>query len=205
MMCTEPVPRTRVPSEDPEKQHSHSRDSVPPREPALDDIENAYALKEISESNTIPEEFPFKNLTFAHIVNQIWHFSSVDHGPRCKFQYLQVLPQAKDSVDTCIGYNTLFVGPNVPKAELDNGETLPEGQRIWTWLILTDDGRNQCTGIRAQSADCCRNCDFNPGEPIPQTAWSINRWPAENPGHRAEEFSEYLLGCLQAACKCVRE
>lgn len=70
--------------EDPEKQHSHSRDSAPPREPVIDDIENAYALKEISERNTIPDDLLFKNLTFAHITNQIWHFSSVDYGPRCK-------------------------------------------------------------------------------------------------------------------------
>lgn len=43
-------------------------------------------------------------------------------------------------LDTCIGYNTLYTGSNVPRQELDNGEDLPEGRRIWSWLILTEDG-----------------------------------------------------------------
>lgn len=48
--------------------------------------------------------------------------------------------QAHTMLDTCIGYNTLFLGPDVPRHELDNGEDLPEGQRLWSWLILTEDG-----------------------------------------------------------------
>lgn len=88
-MCTEPVPRTRVSYDEAEKQQPHSRDSAPPRPSALEDIENAYALKEISERNTIPDGFSFKDLTFAHVTNQIWHFCSVDHGPRCELQHLR--------------------------------------------------------------------------------------------------------------------
>lgn len=45
-------------------------------------------------------------------------------------------------LDTCIGYNTLFVAPDVPRSELYNGEDLPEGFRVWSWLILTEDGMN---------------------------------------------------------------
>lgn len=56
---------------------------------------------------------------------------------------LRALPRAKSDIDTCIGYNTLYVGSHVPESELSNGETLPEGQRLWSWLILTDDGKSQ--------------------------------------------------------------
>lgn len=52
-----------------------------------------------------------------------------------------VLCQTKADIDTCIGYNTLFVGSDVPQGELSNGELLPDGQRIWSWLILTEDGK----------------------------------------------------------------
>lgn len=44
------------------------------------------------------------------------------------------------AVDTCIGYNTLFVTPGVPKETNENGRDLPEGKRLWNWLILCDDG-----------------------------------------------------------------
>lgn len=83
-MCTEPVPHTKKPTATPEKGHSHLRDVAPPVERDVDDIENAYALNEISEINTIPDSLSLKHLTFAHVTNQIWHFSSVDHGPRCE-------------------------------------------------------------------------------------------------------------------------
>lgn len=93
-MCTEPVPRTQIPDEGSERQDSQSSHPAPPRDPDLDDIENGYTHKEISEINTIPGS-SLEELTFAHITHQIWHFSSVDHGPRCKSQYFLVLPQAK--------------------------------------------------------------------------------------------------------------
>lgn len=40
-------------------------------------------------------------------------------------------------LDTCIGYNSLYVIPNV---ETTNGKDLPDGKRLWSWLILFDDG-----------------------------------------------------------------
>ena len=62
-----------------------------------------------------------RNVSFGQIVNEIWHFCSVDWGDR----YL------------CLGYNSLF---SVPEGRLDNGPYKPEGKRIWTRLILCDDG-----------------------------------------------------------------
>ena len=40
-------------------------------------------------------------------------------------------------LDTCIGYNSLYY---VPKLEMPNGKGLPDGRRLWSWLILFDDG-----------------------------------------------------------------
>ena len=44
---------------------------------------------------------------------------------------------ANEYVDTCIGYNSLHT---VPKVEMFNGKELPDGKRLWSWLILFDDG-----------------------------------------------------------------
>ncbi|KAJ5883600.1 uncharacterized protein N7473_010486 [Penicillium subrubescens] len=81
----------------------------------LDDIENGSAMTKKYQSAS------FEGLTFGQVTDQIWHFSSVDYGPRY----------------TCVGYNTLFVAPGVP---VENGKDLPEGTRLWSWLILCDDG-----------------------------------------------------------------
>ncbi|EAU39012.1 conserved hypothetical protein [Aspergillus terreus NIH2624] len=39
--------------------------------------------------------------------------------------------------NTCTGYNSLHVVPNV---NVSNGKHLPDGIRLWSWLILCDDG-----------------------------------------------------------------
>ncbi|KAJ5091607.1 hypothetical protein NUU61_006477 [Penicillium alfredii] len=120
MMCTEPVLHRPKPAALPRKRHSQLQDvDLSPQEP--DDLESAYALKNVPDQDEGHEAAKMKSLTFAQVTNQIWHFSSVDHGPRY----------------TCIGYNTLFV---VPKIDLPNGKDLPDGQRLWSWLILTEDG-----------------------------------------------------------------
>ncbi|KAJ5135320.1 uncharacterized protein N7515_004598 [Penicillium bovifimosum] len=103
----------------PSKRSSRSSSVAPSFHHDVDDPENA--LKQLSDLDRPGESASFKNLTFAQIVDQIWHFSSVDHGPRY----------------TCIGYNTLFV---IPTLSQPNGKDLPDGKRLWTWLIQCDDG-----------------------------------------------------------------
>jgi hypothetical protein len=66
-------------------------------------------------------DMDLKEIKFGHIVNEIWHWHTVDWGQR----YL------------CLGYNSLFT---VPGVKLDNGLNRPEGKRIWCWLVLCDDG-----------------------------------------------------------------
>ncbi|KAJ5687495.1 hypothetical protein N7536_010114 [Penicillium majusculum] len=121
MMCTEPVhpaPKT-TPTPLPTKRTSQSPSVAPSFKHEVDDAENA--LKHLVDPDKSRESASFKNLTFAQVTDQIWHFSSVDHGPRY----------------TCVGYNTLFV---IPTLSQPNGKDLPDGKRLWTWLIQCDDG-----------------------------------------------------------------
>ena len=48
-----------------------------------------------------------------------------------------IVDDRADKVDTCIGYNALYVIPGVDNS---NGKDLPDGFRLWCWLILFDDG-----------------------------------------------------------------
>jgi hypothetical protein len=82
-MCTEPVQPDPKPTPAPNKRSSHLPSVAPSFHHEVDDPENA--LKHLSDSDRLRESASFKNLTFAQVTDQIWHFSSVDHGPRCKF------------------------------------------------------------------------------------------------------------------------
>ena len=83
-MCTDPVIHRPQPVQLPNKRQSRSRSrNFDSTIDELDDIENAIYLKNLPEQDTMHDSPSFKHLTFAHVTNQIWHFSSVDHGPRC--------------------------------------------------------------------------------------------------------------------------
>lgn len=83
-MCTEPVIRPPKPAALPRKRQSHSREFDTSVDYEVNDVENAYILKDMQDHDAIHDSASFKNMTFANVTNQIWHFSSVDHGPRCK-------------------------------------------------------------------------------------------------------------------------
>ncbi|KAF2761742.1 hypothetical protein EJ05DRAFT_507375 [Pseudovirgaria hyperparasitica] len=60
------------------------------------------------------------------IAHDVWHWSTVDWGRRF----------------VCIGYNSLYPITSVSRdrvAENSESKDLPEGIRVWTWLILTVD------------------------------------------------------------------
>lgn len=82
-MCTDPVIPRQQPVALPNKRQSRSREFDSTIEHELEDVENAIALKTLPEQDAMHDSPSFKHLTFAHVTNQIWHFSSVDHGPRC--------------------------------------------------------------------------------------------------------------------------
>lgn len=52
------------------------------------------------------------------------------------FEFIEAVTNA--DLDTCIGYNSLFV---IPQTDQHNGKELPDGKRLWTWLILCNDGK----------------------------------------------------------------
>lgn len=82
-MCTEPVDPAPKTTPVPNKRTSKSPTIEPSFEHEVDDPENA--LKHLADPDKSRESASFSNLTFAQVTNQIWHFSSVDHGPRCKY------------------------------------------------------------------------------------------------------------------------
>ncbi|RLL92992.1 hypothetical protein CFD26_100450 [Aspergillus turcosus] len=122
MMCTDPVAApSKAPAPVQSLRASFHRSIDRSHRPRMEDLEEAVSLKNLSDPDDIQKAASFRGLTFAHVTNQIWHFCSVDHGPRY----------------TCVGYNSLYVIPNV---DISNGRDLPGGKRLWSWLILCDDG-----------------------------------------------------------------
>ncbi|KAJ9389459.1 hypothetical protein DTO063F5_1952 [Paecilomyces variotii] len=123
LMCTEPASQSLRPAPGSEAADStrHWAFSRQPDRSHPKDLEGAYTLKELVDPDTIREQAASLNLTFSDIINQIWHFSSVDYGPKY----------------TCVGYNSLYT---IPGIDTKNDRGLPTGKRLWTWIILFNDG-----------------------------------------------------------------
>ncbi|KAK2760773.1 hypothetical protein FQN54_002010 [Arachnomyces sp. PD_36] len=85
------------------------------------DIEEGLYLKPTSTWDDAKKKIGLGDLSFSDIVNDIWHFSSVDYGQR----YL------------CMGYNSIY---SVPEVHFHDNPNLPDSKRIWCWIILCDDG-----------------------------------------------------------------
>ncbi|KAL4809474.1 hypothetical protein BDV18DRAFT_132146 [Aspergillus unguis] len=122
MMCTDPAPKPSKPAAAPQTPRKSFQSRSSPKAIYSDpseDLEDGYALKDVPSSEEVNAAASFRGLTFGHVVDQIWHFCSTDYGPRY----------------TCIGYNSLYVVQN-----LVNGNGLPDGRRLWSWLVLFDDG-----------------------------------------------------------------
>lgn len=201
-MCTEPVQSAPKTTPLPNKRSS-TPDVGASFEHELDDPENAF--KNISDSEKAHESASFKNLTFAQVTDQIWHFSSVDHGPRCKHSIAELLNEilgpGANKPDTCIGYNTLFV---IPTLSMPNGKDLPDGKRLWTWLIQTDDGT-----INQSKSDTCadsnRNDHFNTGKPIAEAKRRNDRRGQTDSRYCATEYPLHLRRRVEVALRHVRE
>ncbi|KAH8697412.1 hypothetical protein BGW36DRAFT_167682 [Talaromyces proteolyticus] len=129
MLCTDPVPKTKSPIAE-EKAYENvpsgqqdDEKATSTAKPVGNDLENAYHLKTIDPATASTETLSMSGLTFSHIINHIWHFCSVDYGPRY----------------TCIGYNSLYA-VKIGDRAISNGKGLPDGKRLWSWIILCDDG-----------------------------------------------------------------
>ncbi|KAL6231405.1 hypothetical protein BDW75DRAFT_220298 [Aspergillus navahoensis] len=124
LMCTDPVtkPSKLASQPQPPRRSFQSRNSTKPVQVEVDeDLEDGHALKDLPSSEEVHAAASFRGLTFGDVVDQIWHFCSTDYGPKY----------------TCIGYNSLYV---VPKLRMANEQGLPDGRRLWSWLILFEDG-----------------------------------------------------------------
>ncbi|KAL2820760.1 hypothetical protein BJX63DRAFT_283464 [Aspergillus granulosus] len=125
LMCTDPVARRsskHIASNQTLRKSFQSKSSSRRfRTQVSEDLEDCHALKDLPSSEEVHAAASFRGLTFGNVVDQIWHFCSTDYGPRY----------------TCIGYNSLYVVPNL---DMPNGRGLPDGRRLWSWLILFDDG-----------------------------------------------------------------
>ncbi|KAI9851986.1 MAG: hypothetical protein M1824_002202 [Vezdaea acicularis] len=96
------------------------------------DVEHSIPLDE--RAKALVEKRGGPDLSHWRIVDEVWHYSSVDWGKRY----------------TCVGYNSLHhIGALGPALEAENQHLgvstpaqpdKPSGKRVWSWLILCDDG-----------------------------------------------------------------
>ena len=82
-MCTDPVVRPSQSTGSSANGFRQKNEDRLPRVPRKNDLEEAQELKDLSDPAEIQAAASFRGLTFAHVTNQIWHFCSVDYGPRC--------------------------------------------------------------------------------------------------------------------------
>ena len=101
--------------------------------------------------------FPMLDLNHYKMVNEVWHFYSVDWGTNCR-SFIMISSETWLTVkDLCIGYNSISDtdgnqglssedDQDISGTLDDDAESTkrsgnnPNGARTWTWLVLTDDG-----------------------------------------------------------------
>lgn len=152
LMCSDPIPPRPKPLETPKstlsfrsrrsqrssKRHATSEKSS--KEASLDS-EESIGMTEMMQSTQMDL---VRDLSHYRIVNEVWHWSSVDWGRRCR-QYL-VEPSSRYVINiftvVCLGYNSLHnVQANPPDYHDDPDRILdfPHGTRVWNWLLFCED------------------------------------------------------------------
>ncbi|KAK5717435.1 hypothetical protein LTR17_016122 [Elasticomyces elasticus] len=103
---------------------------IPPKKDSLQKPNNvsqnssdADLEKAVGHPDVRPEKPVTQASGFGDVVDKLWHFCSVDRGPR----YLYV------------GFNALFTVPGID-TKLHGDPSKPVGLRIWTSLLLCSDG-----------------------------------------------------------------
>ncbi|KAF2866791.1 hypothetical protein BDV95DRAFT_552324 [Massariosphaeria phaeospora] len=133
LMCSDPVPPKRKPLQGNKSSATlrsrfsnrsrKSGKSNSSRQHALDS-ESSIGMTEMMHSTQLEM---VRDLSHYHIVDDVWHWSSVDWGRRF----------------VCLGYNSLHnVHTNKPSDHDDDPDTnrdTPHGQRVWNWLLLCED------------------------------------------------------------------
>ncbi|KAF2740028.1 hypothetical protein EJ04DRAFT_483588 [Polyplosphaeria fusca] len=136
LMCSDPVPPKPKPlqpkkssatlrSRRSNKSKSSSKSKTSQKEKAGSlDSEESIGMTEMMHSAQLEM---VRDLSHYHIVDEVWHWSSVDWGRRF----------------VCVGYNSLH-NVRTKRAdnhdeEVDNSRDIPHGSRIWNWLVLCED------------------------------------------------------------------
>lgn len=126
LMCSDPLqPRTPAPSQHPThkgrrfwNKNSQTSSSA--------ETESTKCSDELSEHYSITSHESSAGGNIYRIVNDLWHYSSIDFGR----SYV------------CLGYNSLY-GTKYTGATNDcdvfNEDHLPHCHRVWTWLLLCKD------------------------------------------------------------------
>ncbi|KAI4687904.1 uncharacterized protein J4E88_003497 [Alternaria novae-zelandiae] len=110
------------------------------------DSESSIGLTEMMQSTQLEL---VRDLSHYQLVDDVWHWSTVDQGRRCKFLFMSrergrgLKSSADSNADMCIGYNSLH---NVRSKETntrpiisDRTRDVPHGKRVWNWLLLCED------------------------------------------------------------------
>jgi hypothetical protein len=155
LMCSDHVPPRSSPStSNMEKSFSTLRSRISHRSkgsksssekskhktPSMDS-EESIGMTEIMHSTQLEV---VRDLSHYQIVEDVWHWSTVDWGRRCKCSSHDNLFLA-DCAVLCIGYNTLHNVHNKSRKDYDDQEDvegnqdMPHGKRVWNWLLLCED------------------------------------------------------------------
>ena len=160
--------------------------------------------------------FPMLDLNHYKMVNEVWHYYSVDWGTNCR-SFITISSETWLTIkDLCIGYNS--ISDTDGNQELssedvqdtsgtldDNAETTersgnnPHGARTWTWLVLTDDGIDPIHfKPQIEYSYPIRNDYFDVRRSI---SWASGRIKREAKGSRSTHAAEFVQ-CLHTAVEC---
>lgn len=87
MMCTDPVMQMETTIAEPNilemSVHANQSEVKTQQNVSSGDLEGAYHLDQLDPVAASAEVASLGYLSFSNIINQIWHFCSVDYGPKC--------------------------------------------------------------------------------------------------------------------------
>lgn len=117
LMCSDPKQVRR--SQSSVRKRQKSRGKFWRRNAVETELE--FGFDELSEQTSISSYDSVSGLNLYRIVDNLWHYSSVDFGRNY----------------VCIGYNSLYGTKHTGNADGDG--LLPQCTRVWTWLVLCED------------------------------------------------------------------
>jgi hypothetical protein len=121
LMCSEPEPMRRSQSSIRDSRTSRRKFWHRQAQPSNVESDMEKGVDELSELSSITSYDSAAASNLYKIINQLWHYSSVDFGRNY----------------VCIGYNSLY---GTKHAGGDPGDgPLPHCTRVWTWLLLCED------------------------------------------------------------------